>query len=142
MADSTLDEESYHVSCVLHFDAPETAWSDKDANDFIELMLTGNCKGETKSGKKRDLSTLAQSSLRKIGEQNARPIDALAQLVAKKYTCRVCGTVDFSTQTSRNSHEHSCKKREEEKLRKERNERANRLIADRYARQEGANDGH
>ena len=38
----------------------------------------------------------------------------LANLVAKKYTCRICGSVDFASQPDRRLHETQCKKRKVE----------------------------
>ena len=53
----------------------------------------------------------------------------LANLVAKKYTCRICGSVDFASQPDRRLHETQCKKRKVEAERAEEKRRRN-AVAD------------
>ena len=117
-----VSSDSYKVC--FHFDPPESEWSKQDVDDFVTLMLTGDCQGTTK----KPISTLAQSKVRKIGEKDGRPIDRLAWLVAKKLTCRICGKLDFSTQMNRRVHETQCRGLARERARRERRERADSKI--------------
>lgn len=123
----------------FNFDPPLSEWSDVDAEQFVELMLTGKIS-IGKSGAKKEKSTLAQSKIRKLGEKCATPIDRVALLVARKLTCRVCGDVDFSTQCERGKHETQCRKLKKSLLRAEAKARCDARIWSKYESQGNSNE--
>ena len=126
----------------FHFEPCESHWTDDDVREFSELMILGGVDlgkhfDQKPRRKKRELSTLAQSKVRTIGERSYQPIDRVALLVARKLTCRICGKLDFSNKTSRSAHEFACKKAKAETDRIERNKRANRKLEIRWGLAEG-----
>lgn len=114
----------------FHFEPLEREWTIDDEDDFISLMLTGSIL--PRASKEKEISTLAQSKVWKIGEKSMEPIDRVAMLVARKFTCRFCGELDFATKMNRRVHETQCKKIMHEREKAERRERANAKIRMRY----------
>ena len=116
----------------FHFEPTETEWTDAEVDAFTNLMLSGGVDLH-----KPITSTLAQTKIRKLGEGSYAPIDRVAQLVAAKLTCRICGKVDFSRKHARQSHETACKKAKAEQDRIDRNKRADRKLELKWGLAEG-----
>ena len=116
--DAEMCREAKTSAC-FHFEPADTEWSARDIADFVELMLTGGV-GES-SKQKKEITTLAQSKIRNIGEKSGTPIDRVAMLVARKLTCRICGKLDFCVQSDRGKHETQCKKEQQRLEREKRN---------------------
>lgn len=123
----------------FHFEPTAIEWTEKEVMDFSNLMLSGGARLDKldKPLNKPITSTLAQSKVRKIGELSYTPIDRVAQLVAAKLTCRICGKVDFARKISRQAHETVCKKQQAELARIERNNKANRKLEIKWGLAEG-----
>lgn len=116
----------------FHFEPTATEWTDKEVEAFSNLMLSGGADLQ-----KPITSTLAQTKIRKLGEGSYTPIDMVAQLVAAKLTCRICGKVDFSRKSSRQAHETICKKAKAALERVERNKAADRKLELKWGLAEG-----